>query len=510
MENLTRSQYAARNVAVSALGHVINTAAGLACRMVFARTLSAEYLGVGSLFANILALLSLAELGVGSAVTYALYRPLSAHDDAKAASIARAYRRAYPVLGCIVAGLGLALMPFLDAPVAAPAIREDIRTLYLLHLATMVVGFFFDHRQALFAASQRQYVVTGCSYAVTIVQSILQIVCLILTKNYLAYLLIQVAGGVFFSTFLYCKAGREYPFVRQSAAPLPRDERCTLLRNIRACAISKLAGVLVNSTDSIAIALFSGLARVGAASNYALLSATLDGLVTKIFSALTGSVGHLNATADREMRYRVFKLLQFANLWLYGWGAIGIALVSGDLVRLLFGESYVLGAEIPLLIAANFFVIGMLHAVYTYKSTLGLFRHGELLLLGTAALNLGLDVLLGRSFGTAGIYAATLIARLATVFWYEPYAVYRYGFGRRVSEYARRYARYLTVLIVTGLLCYVNCELCNFSVFGNVVAKIAICSVIPNGVFALAFWRTEEFTELRQRIGGVFKRGGRA
>lgn len=141
-----------------------------------------------------------------------------------------------------------------------------------------------------------------------------------------------------------------------------------------------MSGILVNSTDNIAITYFHGLSSVGYASNYTLFSATLNQLITQLFNGLTGSVGNLNASTDEDTRYHFFEALNLANFWLYGWAAIGIAVVSGDLVSLFYGNEYVMEMKIPIILALNFYSIGMLHAVYTYKSTLGLFRYGQYLL----------------------------------------------------------------------------------------------------------------------------------
>lgn len=512
MKQLSRTEYALRNMLTGMAGHIVNMAAGFVCRIVFVRTLSADYLGISGLFSNILSMLSLAELGISSAITYALYRPIAENDEQKIASIMDYYRRAYRVIGCAVAVMGLALLPFLDVLLQnPPAIREDIRLLYLLYLLSTVASYFFSYRGALLTAMQRQYVVSGCSYAVTIAQSILQVLYLLLTHDYLGYLLIQLAGGIAYNLWISRKAAKDYPYIRsKKPVPLSKEEKRGLFRNIKALAVSRLSGVLVGSTDNIAITCFTGIGSVGLASNYTLLSSTLDALITRLFNDLTGSVGNLNATADEGTRYRFFKALNLANFWLYGWAALGMAFVSEDLVRWFFGDTFVLPPRIPLILAANLFTIGMLHASYTYKSTLGLFRYGQHLLFFTGILNLALDVLFGRLWGVFGIYLATLIARLCTNAWYEPYAVYRYGLKRNPLLYYLRYLRFLLVLGAAGFLCWAACGLCSLSPAGNTCAKALICTFVPNSVFWLAFRKTEEFSYLARRLTCATRREGAA
>lgn len=511
MKQRSRTEYSLINMLTGVAGYGINTVIGFVCRIIFVRTLSSDYLGVSGLFTNILSMLSLAELGISSAITYALYKPLAENDEAKVASIMNYYRRAYMAIGCFVAVVGLALMPFLNLIITnSPAIKESIYLLYLLYLINTAVSYFFSYRQALLTAAQRQYIVSGYNYVITIAQSVLQTVYLLATHEYIGYLLIQIAGGIIYNVWVSAKAAKDYPYIKnQDAAPLSKEERKSLFRNIKALAINKVSGVLVNSTDNIAITYFTGLSSVGFASNYILLSNTVGQIIGLVFNALPGSIGNLNASESEENRYRFFNVLSLMNFWLFGWGAIGIALVSGDLVRWFYGAEYVLPMHIPLIIAINSFTIGQLQASYTYKSTMGLFRYGQYLLFFTGIINLVLDILLGRVWGVFGIYAATLIARMCTNLWYEPYAVYKYGLKKNPMIYWVRYLRNALILILTGGVCWILCNCCNFSVVGNVFAKFAICVVVPNSMFILFFQRSDEFSYLKSiffRVIGIILR----
>lgn len=508
MKERSRTEYSLINMLTGMVGYVINTVVGFVCRIIFVRTLSADYLGVNGLFSNILSVLSLAELGISSAIIYALYKPLADKDEKKVAAIMQFYRKAYMAIGLFVAAVGLAVLPFLSIIIQEPpTIKESVYTLYLLHLGTTVISYFFSYRQSLLTAAQRQYIVSGYSYIITIAQSALQIVYLLLTHEYIGYLVIQIIGGITYNVWISRKTAKDYPYIEdKNVELLPKEERRSLFRNIKALAINKVSGVLVNSTDNIAITYFTGIASVGYASNYTLLSSTLGSMIGLVFNALPGSVGNLNATTDDEGRYRFFKVLNLLNFWLFGWGAIGMAFVSTDMVKLFYGSEYELPFYIPLIIAVNSYTIGMLQASYTYKSTLGLFCYGQYLLFLTGIINLVLDVVLGRMWGVFGIYLATLIARCCTNLWYEPYAVYRYGLKKSPWLYWIRYVVFTVVILVAGGISWFLCSLCHFSVVGNIIIKFLICSIVPNTVFVAAFGRTEEFAYLINTVKRIFKR----
>lgn len=511
MKKRSRTEYSLINMLTGIAGYGIDTVMGFVCRVIFVRTLATDYLGVSGLFTNILSMLSLAELGIGSAITYALYKPLADNDENKITAIMQFYRKAYAAIGCFVAVIGLAVIPFLNLIITDPPnIRESIYLLYLLYLTNTVLSYFFSYRQSLLTASQRQYIVSGYNYVITISQSILQTVYLLVTHEYIGYLLIQIAGSITYNVWISTKVGKDYPYIKnQNVAPLSKQERRSLFRNIKALAINKVSGVLVNSTDNIAITYFIGLTSVGLSSNYTLLSSTVGKIIGLVFNALPGSIGNLNASEDESARYRFFNVLSLMNFWLFGWGAIGIALVSGDLVKWLFGAEYVLPMRIPIIIAINSYTIGMLQASYTYKSTLGLFRYGQYLLFFTGIINLALDVVLGRKFGVFGIYLATLIARTCTNLWYEPYAVYRYGLKKNPMLYWARYVKNAAILLFAGGTCWSLCSLCHFSAMGNAVVKFAICVVVPNALFWVCFRKSEEYSYLQsafKRILGILFR----
>ena len=505
MERKSRTTYSLINMFANFAGYGINIVLSFICRMVFVRCLAQEYLGVSGLFTNVLSMLSLTELGIGTAVVYAMYKPIAEDNHEKLASLMKFYGTAYKVIGCTVALFGLALLPFLDLIIGdQPGISDNLHFIYLLYLFNSASSYFFSYRTTILTASQRNYVVVFINYIVVIFQNIIQIIVLLTTKNFTAYLVIQILCGLATNIITSQKAKKDYPFIAQkNVKPLSREEKRGLVKNVKALTVYKLSGLLVNNTDNIVITYFDGLVTTGIASNYTLLSGMLSSLLNMVFGSMTASVGNLNAKESDETKYRVFKALNLANFWLYAWGAVGIIVVSGDLVQLLFGENYVLPQSIPIILAINFYMVGMQTTVLNYKSTMGLFRHGQYLLLITAAINIVGDIVLGSKFGLLGIFAATAVSRLFTNTWYEPYAVYKYGLHRNPVQYLWIYLKYLGLLILCTGLCYFLCAMLKVSLVPRILLKILVCSVVPNSVFLCVFGRTEEGKYLKEKAVSI-------
>ena len=293
----SRSEYSIINILTGFGGYFVNTVMGYICRIVFVRCLSAEYLGVNGLFTNILTMLSLAELGIGGAIGFALYKPLAEDDKEKIASLMGFYGKAYKIIGCVVAVIGLLMMPFLTIIISnQPNIKENLYVIYLVYLFNTASTYFFSYRSALLTAAQRNYIVLGINYAITILQSIVQIPVLLISHNYMAYLIVQTIGIFINNIIVSWWAKKDYPYIaRRNVKPLSTSEKRGLFVNVKALTLNKLSTILVNNTDNIVLTYFSGLVSVGVVSNYVTLMNTLTSLTSQLFNSLTASVGNLNA-----------------------------------------------------------------------------------------------------------------------------------------------------------------------------------------------------------------------
>ena len=173
MKERSRTEYSLLNIFTGIFGYGINTIVGFICRILFVRILSADYLGISGLFTNILSMLSLAELGISSAITYALYKPIANDDKKKIAAIMQFYKKAYIVIGLLVGIVGIAILPFLNLIIhEPPAVKENIYMIYFLYLLGSVLSYFYSYKSSLLTAMQRNYIVIGYSYIITIMQNI--------------------------------------------------------------------------------------------------------------------------------------------------------------------------------------------------------------------------------------------------------------------------------------------------------------------------------------------------
>lgn len=502
MSKRSRTEYSYLNILAGVGGYSLSVILSLFNRMVFTRTLPADYLGINGLFTNVLSMLSLAELGIGGAIVYALYKPLAEDDHEKVASIVKLFGKAYAIIGVIIFVAGLCLMPFLTLIVGEhPEIPENLYLIFGFFLFNTASSYFFTYRSTLLTAAQQNYYNTGINYLILSVQEVLQAIYLLITHEYIGYLIIQVIGGLTYNIIISKVAVKKHPYiVGKSVKDLPKEESRKIFRDVRDLTIYKVSGLLVNSTDNILITYFKGLAITGITSNYSLLVTTLNSLIGQVFGGITASVGNYNATETVKKKHETFLTLDFLNFWIFGWATLGICFCSTDLVTLFFGSNYTLPAVIPLIMAVNFYVSGTSNVAGIYKHTMGMFKYGRFIQLGTGILNIVLSIVMGDIWGLSGILAATVVSRALTHMWYTPYVVYRYAFHKSLLIYIKKHCIYLASLILAGLMCKIVLSGLNYSVIVTAILKIVLCSVLFNAEILVLFSRTPEFKQFGQYV----------
>ena len=151
MNNKSRTHNSILNVTTGILSQALLMILSFFFRTLFIKFLAVEYLGINSLFTNILTILSLAELGVGSAITYSLYKPLAQKDEVLITSIVHFYKKIYTRIGIAILIFGVVLIPFLDylIPIKHIQVKEDILVIYLIFLINASLSYFFSYKTSL-------------------------------------------------------------------------------------------------------------------------------------------------------------------------------------------------------------------------------------------------------------------------------------------------------------------------------------------------------------------------
>lgn len=505
-----RSENSIRNITVNVTSQLVSVIMSFLCRTVFIWVLGQTYLGVSTLFTNILTLLSLADLGVGTAISFSMYQPLAQGDRKKVGALMALYRKAYHVIGLVVVLFGLALAPFYQFFIDKPSEIPNLTLIYFMYLFNTILTYFFSYKQSIIMADQKGYICSLYQNGFSIAQNILQIILLLVTRNFIIYLGLQILFGFFTNFFLTKKAERMYPYLKKyEKAVLSKADRALIFKNIRAMFVNRAGNAIVNGTDNILISKFFGLDSVGIYSNYFLITTTLNNLIAQIFNGITASVGNLGATEEDRKSYKVFRSVNFAGFWIFSFSSICLFCLLNPFIKFIcMGKDLLFPVEVVFLIVLNFYVTGMRQATITFKNAFGLFWYDRYRSIVEAAVNLGMSILLAHTIGISGIFLGTLISTVTVDLWVEPLVLFRHGFHHKLTPYFLRYAFYTILTFAVGWLTWTCCNLVANHTFLGFAAKCLICLILPNSVYLLIFGRTREFQYLLGMIHlpAVFQR----
>lgn len=462
-------------------------------RKIFVLVLTKEYLGLNGTFSNILSILSLTELGVGTAITFSLYKPLAQGSQGQVTAIMALYRRIYRVIGIVVAALGSALMPLLPVLIRELPDIPHLNLIYLLFVFNSALSYFYAYKQSLIIADQRQYIVTAWQSGLDMVLVTAQAVFLLLTRNYFVYLGLQIGMTLLKNIILSRQADRLYPFLRVAGHEnLDSGIKREIVLNVKALFTHNLGGIVVFSTDNLLIAHFVGMVGVGLYSNYLMVVNNLRTIYDQLFRSATASAGNLGASENPQRALSVFWNMNFFACWLFGFSSVCLAVLLNPFITLWMGADYLLSQGVVWLIALNFYVWGMRKAVLLFWNAYGLYWHDRYKPIAECVVNLAASIVLAVRFGIAGILAGTVISTMTTCFWIEPVLLFRHAFQTSSGRFFRDYAVNTVVTLLTLGVVWIVCAMLPAGI-PAFIAKMALCTVLGNAGFLIAYCRRKEF-----------------
>lgn len=488
-----RSENSVKNSLFAIVGQAVSLLFGFVTRIQFVRILGEAYLGVNGVFYSVLSLLSLTELGLGSAITYALYRPLADKDDEATGRIMNLFARAYRIVAAAVTLLGLCLMPFLGYITRDVPQIENIPLIYILFLVNSAASYLFSYRRSLITASERDWRNTLNLSIFAILQNVAQLIILVYTRNYILYLVAQLVCTLVSNLEISRAAAKMFPFIGQIKGLPGRDETAVIKKNVKAMFANRFGGAAVTGTDNLLIASIDVI-LVGLYSNYLLILQTVEVILTQVTNAVTASVGNLIASDNSERSSSIYTDLIFISAWVYGFSAIALDCLMTRFITIVFGS----GLEIPEfavhIMALNFYLNGIRQPNLMYINAAGLFRPIRFKGFIEAAVNLGVSAFfMYLGMGLYGILLGTTVSHIATNLWWEPYCVDKYCLGNGASRsFAKMNLFYAVVFGAAWIITRYATTAFSAGFTGFLFATLIVLA-IPNLMFFIIYHKTEQF-----------------
>lgn len=496
-----RIQKAGKNIIFGYISNLAILLINFVQKTIFIYVLGKTLSGVNGVYTDVLSVLSLTELGIGTALNYSLYKPVAERNYEKIKSYMRFYKRAYVTIAGVIAVLGIAISPFLKYILKNPGnlTIEELTLYYYLFLFNTVISYFVTYKYSLVNAEQKNYIQTNINTLTKLVTAAVQISVLLLFRNFLFYLLAQSAVELLQKIFVTVYLNRRYPYLLdKDVKPLTAQETQVVATKTRALICYKVGDVARLQTDKIIISSFINVDTSAVVDNYVYIITYVGNFVNIIFESVISGFGNVVATESKDRQYLLFKVYRFFACWLFGFGAVGFY----HLLTPFIGEIWMRdgGWTLPqitvTLLVMDFYLKGGRTVLVNFKIASGLFEQDKYLPLVQGALNLVVSVLLVLKIGVTGVYVGTLVSGvLANLI--RPGIIYRASFDREPWDYFRDSLKYMAVVLAVGaaITPIRHLFMAEVSIFSFVLMAIVI-TLFYNLVFLAVFHGTEEFAYL--------------
>lgn len=492
---IERTKNATRNIIYGVFLKIYQLLGPFILRTIFIYTLGMEYLGLNSLFTSILSVLNLAELGVGSALVFSMYKPIAEDDTEKICALMNLYKLYYKVIGFVIFVLGLILVPFIPNLISG-SVPEGINiyVLYLMNLGATVLSYWlFAYKTCLFGAHQRNDITAKVSMISSTIQYIVQAVLLVIVANYYLYLAITIATQIFNNLYGAYKSNKIYPKYK-AKGKLDKAEIKVINGKVRDLFTAKIGGVVVNSADTLVISAFLGLSTLGIYNNYYYIMSSVMGFISIIFSSCMAGIGNSLIIDSIKKNYKDFKLLTFIVGWLIIFSTSCFMCLYQPFMEIWVGKKNMFTTDIVVLFCVYFVVCELSMIWATYKDAAGIWHEDRFRPLIGAMANLVLNIIMVKflGWGIYGIIASTIISYVLISMPWLIYNLSRMLFKRSLSRYVIYILKICVVTFFSCALSYNVCSLISINKYINLLIYLLIVTVISNILVILAFKKSDE------------------
>ena len=497
----TRTQHARRNIITSVVNKLVIMLSSFIMRTVLIKYLGEVYLGLDSLFVSILEILSLTELGIGSAMVYSMYKPLAENDTAAVCALLKLYRTVYRWIAAIMIVLGLIITPFLPLIVKKDLPSDvNLYVLFFINLSNTVLSYMlFAYRSSLFTADQ-QYSVNNNLYSIFKVGgTALQIIAIITFRNYYFYCIVLPLTTVLKNLATYFLSVKMYPQYKCEGS-VPKEEIDAIKKRCAGMFLHKLSFVFRNSLDSIVLSAFLGLTILAKYNSYYYIINAISGIMILVSNSVTASVGNSLIVESKEKNYRDFNKLQMMYMALTSWLTVCLVACTQPFMKVWLGEKMMFDDGIMIIFCIYFFSMHFVRVCHLYRQAAGLWWQDRYRPIVETVSNLVLNILFVKVFGVSGVMFSTIFCMVCIEGTWGTRILFKHFFTEeKQSKYMLKLLWTWLITALAGGICYFICKKIALDgipaiivngIVGSVVSVVVFCAgnfFLPEFKDALAF-----------------------
>lgn len=493
---MSRTSNATRNIIWGFINKFVSLVLPFICRTVTIYVMGAEYTGLGGLFASVLQVLSLAELGIGTAIVFSMYEPIAKGNDEKVCALLNLYKKLYHIIGIIIFGIGLMLMPLIKYFIKGSYPNDiNLYLLYTIYLFNTVISYFlFSYKCSLLNATQRNDISCKIGLFITTITYVTQIVVIAYLHNYYIYALITPVMTVANNVISAHIATKMYPqyFCK---GKLKKEELDPIKENTGALLLYKIGDVFRDSFDSIILSAFLGLTVLTMYQNYNYIQNSVASFLLIITASITAGVGNSIAVESVEKNYADFRKFTLLYMWICGVCTICMAVLYQPFMQIWVGEKLLFSFRIMLVFCLYFYTRKIGDICYSYRQAAGLWKYDKLRPIIESVINLVINILWVKRFGVTGVLMSTILCLIFINFGWGTYILFKYYFKKKMLPYVFDQIYYLIITIIGGTVTYYICgKIVNDGIIG-LFLKLIICIVVSNIIYVICFKWKKEYKE---------------
>ena len=492
-----RKKSSFKNMITAVSSNVLTIIVGLVAQAVFIKILGSEYLGLNGLFSNVISMLGIVELGMGSAIIYNMYKPIAENDYEKIKSLMQFYKKSYRIITLIISIIGIMIIPFIKYIVDIESVTVDINVylVYILFLLETICSYILSYKRSMLYADQKEYITNIIHMGYTILVNTMQLTFLYFTHDYYLYLIIKVMMRLVENIVISSYVNRRYSYLLDNkVTKLDSKTEKDIFQKIRALFFHKIGTFIVSGTDNIIISKYLGLVTVGLYSNYYMIINAVQTVINHIIQATRASVGNLLVTDSKTKQFDVFNKIRFVNFWISCFSSICIFVIMDSFITIWIGYKFVLPTKVLLVLVINFFIVSSRSTYGAFKEAAGIFYEDRFVPIIESLLNIVLSIIFVKKFGLMGVFMGTIGSGLVLWCYSYPKYVYNKLFGRKIADYIKETIYYFIIFILIAGFTYSLAILISFdNVYLQFISNVLIALIVPNVIMLLLFSKDENF-----------------
>ena len=494
------------NIIFSLLSYFITMVFTFITQAIIVKLLGIEYSGVNGLFTNILTMLSVAELGIGTAIIFKLYEPLAKNNKQEINSWMYFYKKCYRYVALFVLIVGIIIIPLVPIIVGKTYVRENLYILYLISLFDVAFSYIMTYKRSLLYADQKNYIINIVHIGYVVLMNACQIIIIYCTKNYLYFLLVKLIYRVLENIIINIYVNKHYPYIKDKTIPISNKDKKDIIDRIKSIFVQKVSFVVNKGIDNITISLFLGVASVGYYTNYNLIATTLCGIIFQMISGFTASIGSLLTEKNKEKSYLTYKVINLINSSLTAICVVGFICCSTAFIRVWLGHKYILPLTIIISFGIYIYSDSIRRSITIYKEAAGICKEDKYVYITMAVINLIASIILCKLIGISGVIIGTAISYLYLIFYSYPKYIFAKVFDVSPKEYYIEKLKLIFIIIGVSICSYLICYFLPFKGILLFIIDGIISCIITTVILIILYKNTYEFEYIRGLLLKAFNK----